>query len=209
MERPLKEERANSATHAVGIALSLFGSALLMIRAAQQPNFTVLLNCTVYSFSLVAVYAASTLSHCFRDAERRNLYRILDQAFIYLLIVSTFSTISVRFLHGFWWSVLLGSMWTVAVFGAISKLFFAHRVQSVSIWAYLLLGWMPILGAFGYSGVVPQGCWLLVLIGGVAYSAGTLFLFNDRRVWYFHAVWHLFVIAGSTFHFLAVYCYVV
>ena len=205
MERPTKEERANTATHAFGVVLGLIGATLLLSRTFQQSNLTIQLNCVIYAISLVGVYVSSTLSHYYADAERKKLYRILDQTFIYLLIASTFSALSVRFLHGFWWSFLLAAMWTVAVVGAVSKLFFAHRVQTVSIWAYLLLGWMPILGALGYGGVVPIGCLACVLAGGFAYSAGTVFLFRDRQVWYFHSVWHLFVMVGSTFHFVAIY----
>lgn len=165
--------------------------------------------CLVYGISLVSVYVTSTLSHYFKEPDLQKFYRKLDQAFIYLLIVASYTPFSLAYLHGTWWWCLLGIMWTLALLGFASKLFLAHRVQAVSIWLYLLLGWVPAMGGMPWSKDLPFDCILWIIYGGIAYTAGTFFLFNDKKVPYFHAVWHLFVMAGSAIHFWGVIKFVV
>lgn len=162
----------------------------------------------LFAILLIAVYSCSALSHYFRGAKLRSLFRRLDQAFIYLLIVGSYSPFSTAFQHGPWWWTTLALMWLVAFVGFVSKLFFEHRVESVSVWIYLALGWSPILIGMPLAGLVPTAAIRMILLGGFFYTAGTWFLFKDHKVWYFHAIWHLFVIAGSISHFLGVWWYV-
>jgi len=207
MAKPLrrsdKEELWNCLTHGLGCLLSLFGGAVLVPMYAQR-DFSILAAVLVFSVSLVLVYATSALSHYFRDEQRLAWFRRLDQAFIYLLIVASYTPFSLRYLHGGWWYAVLGTMWVFAIAGFFSKVCLAHRVESVSIGLYLILGWLPFFSGMPFVGRVPTPAILMILLGGFFYSGGTWFLFNDRREWYYHSIWHVLVIAGSLTHYLAV-----
>ena len=207
LRRTDKEEFWNCLTHSVGFGLSLIGAAFIIPKFSSRPA-PLLISTATFAVALIIVYAFSALSHYFRDPKRLALFRQLDQAAIYLLIVASYSPFSIVHLDGWWWHSVLGGMWLLALIGFASKLFFAHRVESVSIWLYLLLGWIPFFSGMPFVGLVPAPTVGMILLGGLFYSGGTWFLFNDQRAWYFHSIWHLFVIAGSATHFLAVYWFV-
>ena len=204
VERSKPEEFVNTSTHGIGILLVLVGAVVLLCSLSDEAGIRIWLACIVYLLTLLSVYVCSTLSHYYSSLERKALFRQLDQACIYLLIVGSYTPFSVEYLHGLWWSSLLGLMWTIAIVGAISKVFFAHRIQRVSIWLYLALGWLPAMGGVMNTDSLTRECLLWIVGGGVTYSLGTIFLFNDRKARYLHAVWHLFVIAGSVIHFLGI-----
>ena len=124
-----------------------------------------------------------------------------------MLIVASYMPFSIRFLDGLWWTILLTGMWIFAAMGFASKCFYKYKIASVSIWIYILLGWMPALGGMPFAMQVPLPVIGLIILGGVVYSLGTLFLYHDRKAWYFHSIWHMFVVAGSVIHFLAMYWY--
>lgn len=202
------EERANRVTHGLGFLLSLCGAACLLTTAFERHGWGLTIACVLYAASLSGVYAMSTLSHGPFDERRRNRFRSLDQGFIYLLIAGSFTPLAVAYLPATVCWCILGSMWAVALVGFAAKVFFSHQVNCVSIWVYVALGWMPILATPWLLGVVPINGLVLGLAGGFCYSIGTIFLVFDHRIAYFHAVWHLLVIAGSTLHFLTIFCYV-
>jgi hemolysin III len=206
--RSLVEEIANSVTHGIGLILSLAGSWILLSRVLPQPDMWRLLGCGVFAAALVAVYAASTLSHAVTRPAWRRAFRILDQGCIYLLIVGTYTPFALEYLRFGWWWFFLLLMWTAALGGFLSKLLLLHRIDAVTIWSYLLLGWLPIIPAWVYPDLVPWGALMGILVGGLCYTAGTVFLIFDHRRLHFHAIWHLFVLAGSACHFCAVFLFV-
>jgi len=165
--------------------------------------------CSAYAVSLMAVYAASTLSHLVHEPRLRSWYRSVDQGCIFLLIVGTYTPFGVAIPGWNWPLELLVLMWGMALAGFVSKVFYAHRVEAVSVFSCVLMGWMPCTTLPAFKGVFPVECLGIMLAGGLAYTIGTLFLVNDRRHWFFHATWHLFVIAGSTLHYLAILWYAV
>jgi hemolysin III len=198
------EEVANTITHGLGFLLSILGAIALMIWVLRQGDGWRVLGCTIYASSLVAVYAMSTLSHICLAPKLKRFFQTLDQGFIYLLIVGTYTPFSMAFLRtGPWW-LFLAIMWTIAMFGFLSKILLAHRIDAVSVWIYVLLGWMPIAAASSLVGLVPDAGLWWILIGGLCYTVGTVFLIFDHRVSHFHALWHLFVIAGSACHFFVI-----
>ncbi len=215
MERPKREEFVNGLTHAIGTLLSLFAAAYLLIAVWPQSNMQKTAASFLYGFSLIAVYFSSMMSHWEPNPDRKIYYRRLDQAFIYILIVASFTPFSVEYLHEFYYWLLLILMWAIAIVGFVSKLWAAHRVQAVAIWIYLALGWMsslaflPWLLGFGFKSRMPLGAIGMIFLGGVFYSFGTLFLYLDRRAWYFHAIWHVFVMLGSISHFSGILVYFV
>lgn len=208
MHRLQREENTNWITHAVGIGLSLIGVFVLVPRLPWAADWTLTTSCCVYLLALLAVYTCSTLSHWYTSEFKGGLpqkkFRQLDQACIYLLIVATYTPFSAAYLKHPWWWGVLGLMWSIAIVGFISKIFFSHRVNSVSIWIYLMLGWIPAFSGMPWSDQIPAAAIWSILLGGVVYSAGTIFLYNDQKQWYFHGIWHLFVIGGSLTHFMGI-----
>jgi hemolysin III len=207
-QRFYKEELANALTHGFGLVLSVFGALVMVASVLNSGDPWRAVGCAVYLASLVAVYLMSTLSHSFVDPRRRKLFRALDQGTIYLLIAATYTPFSLAYLRtGPWW-LLLGAMWTVAIFGFLSKVLFAYRVDSVSIWTYIVLGWMPVVAVPSILPLMPMAALWGMLLGGICYSIGTIFLICDQKVPHFHALWHLFVIAGSACHFVVILLFV-
>ena len=207
-QRPAREDLANWLTHGLGFLLSLVGAVALLLRAAENSTSAVFVACLVYSFSASGLYLSSMLSHKVTDPPKRAWFRMLDQAFIYLMITGSFTPFTTAFLNDAWWNGVIGFMWSVSIFGFVSKIFFAHRVEKVAVWFYLLLGWTPLFAGLFSAEALPAEPFWSIVIGGAFYTGGTFFLFNDQIRWYFHAIWHLFVIAGSAVHFFGIYCFV-
>lgn len=202
------EEVANSATHGLGLILSVFGAVVMASRVFHDGDAWRVLGCTIYSLSLVTVYAMSTLSHVCATPNRKHFFRMLDQGCIYLLIAATYTPFSLAFLRTSYWWLFLAVMWTVAILGFLSKILLAHRIDAVSVWIYVILGWIPVMAGSSLIGLVPDaGLWWM-LVGGLCYTLGIVFLVFDKRVRHFHALWHLFVIAGSTCHYFVILLFV-
>ena len=202
------EELANTITHGLGFAFSVVAAFLLLRSVAAGGDGVRLIGSLSYVGSMMAVYATSTLSHSCSFPDWRKRLRSWDQGCIFLLIVGTYTPLSLAYLRTPFWNCFLAVMWAIASYGFASKVFWRHRVekQRVTIWLYVLLGWLPILSVPSVIRVAPQECLSLILGGGLFYTFGTLFLVNDKRVRYFHAVWHVFVISGSACHFAAIFC---
>jgi len=203
------EELANAITHGLGLAMAVVGTMVMMSGVSLRADMRLSMGCAAYLFTLVAVYAMSTISHTVTTPRWRMLFRQLDQAFIFLLLVGTYTPHSIAYLHGFWWSALLTLMWMVALGGFASKAFFAHKIEDGSILPYLILGWMSIIALPAIWYLAPQGEFAMIIAGGVCYMIGTFFLLNDTRVRHFHAAWHIWVIAGSACHFYGLLKFVV
>ena len=204
----IEDEIANSITHGIGLALSLVGGTALVTLAARYAGMREIIGCGIFSASLVAVYAASTLSHVFQRPRTKRIFRMLDQGCIYLLIAATFTPLALEYLRGGWWWLLTATMWGIALVGFVSKVLLAHRVEAVSTAAYVCMGWLPALAAKPMIAIVPGGCLWMMLAGGLFYTVGTLFLTFDRKALFLHAVWHVFVIAGSAVHYFTILHYV-
>jgi hemolysin III len=203
------EELANAITHGLGLAAAIVGSMVMMTGVSVHANAYLSMGCAAYLFTLVAVYAMSTISHTVTTPRWRMLFRQLDQAFIFLLIVGTYTPYSIAHLHGLGWTTLLTIMWMVALGGFAAKAFFAHKIENGSILPYLMLGWMSIIALPSIWHLAPQGEFAMIIAGGVCYTIGTFFLLNDTRVRHFHAAWHIWVIAGSACHFYGLMKFVV
>ena len=202
------EEMANAVTHALGLMLSVVGAVVMAMSVVGQADMWRVIGCSVYLASLMAVYAMSTLSHSFQAPRGREFFGALDQGTIYVLSAASYTPFSLVYLRtGPWW-ILLSAVWAVALWGFVSKVFFSHRLESVSIWPCLLLGWMPTISVPSLAGIVPIEAFWWMLLGGLCYSLGTIFLRYDYKVKHFHAVWHLLVIAGSMCHFVAIFAFV-
>lgn len=193
-------ETANQLTHGLGLLLSIGGAFFLAQTVRGEEDVWKIAGCDVYGFCLVSLYAASTLSHSFQRPALREFFRMLDQVFIFLMIVGTFTPFAFVHLRQDYWWALLAAMWILALIGIAARVM--RRDRTVSILCYMVLGWMPIIAIERIAEIGRFSGLALVLAGGLSYTVGTLFLARDDKHRYFHAVWHLFVIVGSICHFL-------
>ena len=198
---------ANAITHGVGAILAVVG-AVYLIAASTQGSVRLVVSCSVFASTMVLVYLCSTLYHSLVRTRARHVFHVLDHSSIYLLIAGTYTPFTLISLHGpLGWSIF-GVEWSLAVAGVIFKSFAVDRFQVASALVYLFQGWfivivgLPLLHAIGWHGILWMGA------GGLAYTLGIVFFALDRLS-YFHATWHIFVLAGSVFHYFAILFYVV
>ena len=197
------EELANWLTHGLGLALSIVGLVVLIVQAARRGDAWHLASFTVFGLTLILLYAVSTLHHFLRGARWKALFLKLDHAAIFLLIAGTYTPFLLTEMRGPWGWSLFGVIWGLCGAGAIFQLFSGGRHRVLSTFAYLFAGWLIVVALKPLVASVPaNGLWLL-LAGGLCYTVGVLF-FWWRRLPYHHAVWHVFVLAGSSCHVLAV-----
>lgn len=204
-QRSTTDEFVNAATHGFGLLLAVVGALVMGASVVANGNVWRMVGCGVFVASLVAVYAASTLSHSMTNVRWKAFFRRLDQGFIYLLIVGTYTPFGLAYWRTPVGWTLLAALWAVAILGFFSKVVLAHRVHSISMWSYIVLGWLPVISVPPLFNSVPLAIGGWMLVGGLCYTLGTLFLVFDTRVRHFHAVWHLLVIAGSLCHFLGIF----
>ncbi len=195
----LGEEIANAVTHGVGALLAIAGLVVLIVFSDGGNLFSLV----IYGVTLILLYFASTLYHSLVFTRARNLFRKFDHMAIFLLIAGTYTPFCLTALEGWVRWTLLGVIWTFAIVGIVMKSFFTGKHEWVSITMYILMGWMvvPVIKPI-YDALSFQSFMLLVL-GGVAYTIGTFFYMN-RRISYGHSIWHLWVLAGSILHFFSV-----
>ena len=198
-----REEIANSVTHGVGWFLSVCGLAILVTFAAITGGALRVTSCAVFGATLVLLYAASTLYHALPSERAKGIFRILDHSAIFLLIAGTYTPLSLVAVGGPWGWSLFGATWALAAFGILLNTIAHGRWRWLSITLYVTMGWLVVIAIRPLAEAVSPGVLALIVAGGLAYTAGLIFYYW-RNLPYGHAVWHLFVLAGSLFHFLAV-----
>ncbi len=197
------EEMANAWTHGVGVAASVAGGALLIVFAALHGDAWQVVGVSVFAATLLALYTASTLYHTSRSPLRKERLKVLDHAAIYLLIAGTYTPFTLIALRGGWGWSLFGVIWGLAVAGVGMKLVYTGRFRLLSTAVYVGMGWLVLIAIGPLTRSLGPVTLAWLVAGGVAYTAGTPF-YHSRRVPYAHAVWHLFVLAGSVCHAVAV-----
>ncbi len=202
------EEIAHAITHGVGLLLSIAGLVILVVFASWRGDAWHTVSVSIYGATLVLLYTASTFYHALTSPGAKGVFRILDHAAIYLLIAGTYTPFTLVNLRGGWGWTLFGLVWGLAALGVVLEATARQRFRILSIVLYLGLGWLaaiavkPLLHSVESRGIV------LLVAGGLAYTGGVAF-YGWRRLRYHHAVWHLFVLVGSLFHFFAVLFYVI
>ena len=203
------EESEAATTHGIGLLLSIIGGYILLHMTYTYENPLLTSLCGVYVITLTMVYLASTLSHLYLFKHINPFLRRCDQAFIYLLIVGT-ATPFMYFLlrdQSISFTVKLSIvifLWLLALIGCISKLLFSHNLNNVDVKLYLILGWIESLTILLIQSSLTPNIINLMIIGGILYSIGTVFLVLDWRKYHFHTIWHILVMAASIAHFHAI-----
>jgi hemolysin III len=198
---------ANAITHGVGAVLAVFG-AIYLIAASSHQGGILLASCTVFSAALVCVYLCSTLYHSLVRTRARHIFQVLDHSAIYLLIAGTYTPFTLVSMRGPLGWFIFAVVWSLAVAGVVFKSFAVGRFRVASALVYLFQGWFIVFAAGPLLHAVGWHCLLWLGAGGLAYTLGMIFFALDRRR-YFHAAWHIFVLAGSVAHYCAILFYVI
>ncbi len=197
------EEIANAISHGVGIVFSISALTILIVFASLEGSVASIISYTIYGITMLLLYVSSTLLHAFPEGKVKNLFEIFDHSSIYLFIAGSYTPILVNVIGGKLSVYLLILLWSIAGIGILFKVFFVKRFLYASTILYILMGWLivfawePLVTNFDDLGVI------LLIIGGVLYTVGALF-YMFRWFPFHHMVWHLFVLAGTVVHFLAI-----
>lgn len=202
------EEIANSLTHGAGTLLAIVGLVVLIVFAALYGNAWHIVSCSIFGAALILLYLASTLYHAVEHPGAKSILRILDHSAILLLIAGTYTPITLISLRGPWGWTLFGVVWGLAIIGILIETTRLRRHRSWLIGLYVVMGWAVVAAIKPMMHNMDSGGLWLLLAGGIAYTGGIAFYLWDRLP-YNHAVWHLFVLAGSVFHYFAVLLYII
>jgi hemolysin III len=203
-------EKFNSITHLVGAVLAIMGLGSLITVAVQEHNILIYVGFITFGLMLVLLYSVSTLYHSFRSPFVKRVFRKLDHISIYLLIAGTYTPFMLVTLindSGLW---ILAIVWGLAIIGIALELYLSKRVETLQIIIYLVMGWIAILDFDELTALLPKAGIYFLVAGGIAYTVGIIFYILDHRklLKHSHGIWHLFVLAGSIFHFVSIIVYV-
>ncbi len=200
------EEIANSISHGIGLVASL-AAAPFLIGAMLRRGDAMLIGATgVFAVTVVLLYLSSTLYHAIPESRAKRVLQIIDHSAIYLLIAGTYTPFALGVLRGPWGWTLLSVVWLMAALGVALKTTKGIVWPRLSTGLYLAMGWLAVVAAGPFLRQVPLPGLLWITAGGLAYTAGVAFFAADR-IRYGHFVWHLFVLAGTTCHYVAILQY--
>lgn len=203
----LGEEIANSVSHGLGLLAALAAAPVLIVVAARGGDPPTVVGASVFAAAVLLLYLTSTLYHALPRNRAKPVFQVLDHGAIFLLIAGTYTPFTLGVLRGPWGWTLFGLVWGLALAGVVLKAVGGIRYPRLSTGLYLAMGWLALIAIEPLWFHVPMGGLLWLLAGGIAYTAGVAFFAADERVRYSHFVWHLFVIAGTACHFIAVLWY--
>ena len=199
-----KAEIANTITHGLGIFLAFSGAIALIMKNIGE-EWQTIFSMIIFSAGLILMYCASTVYHLVLPGKVKKILRVFDHINIYILIAASYTPILLTSVKGAlgWW--MFGILWFTALLGTFYKIFLLGRYPKLSLAIYLIMGWSVIFIARPVWLAVPLSAILWIAAEGIFYTVGTYFYSNDDKHQYYHAIWHLFVLAGSISHFIAVW----
>lgn len=203
----IRAEIANAVTHGIGAGMSIAGLIVLVAIAARDGGPYHIVGSAVFGITLVLLYLASTLYHSLPYPRAKRVFRILDHSAIYLLIAGSYTPFLLVNINGAWGWSIFGVIWGLALCGIVFKVYFVGRYDLISTIVYILMGWVVVVAWVPVKAAIPTGGLVLLLLGGLSYTGGTIF-YAWHRLPFHHAIWHLFVLGGSILHYLAVLYYV-
>lgn len=198
------EEKLNYGTHFIALAFYLVACPYMIINASHIPNKVNIAGLIIYAIGLIAVFSTSSLYHYTKNRELKTKYRTLDHMAIFLLIGGTYTPVVNRYIEEPLGTIFLTLLWVLLIGGILMKFFFMGRFKTFSIGMYVFLGCMVLAIIKPIIEAMPHDIFILILLGGIAYLVGVLFYINKKRE-FTHTIWHVFIMAASFFHFLAIY----
>lgn len=201
------EEQLNAWTHGIGAALGIAALVLLIIYADTIQPWS-LFSVIVYGISIIILFSASTFYHAVKGDKRKHYFRIVDHVSIYILIAGTYTPVLLISLTNSLGWPLFYTVWGVAAFGVILKLFFTGKFEIFSTLLYLVMGWLIVFDFANLSDAIGPNGILWLFAGGLSYTVGIVF-YALQKVPYFHVIWHLFVLGGAICHFFMIFLHVI
>lgn len=203
-----KEEFWNVITHGTGAVLSLFAATTLIAVAALHGGAIDVLAASIFGSTLILLYSASTIYHAMWKLKWKRLFQRIDHLCIYLLIAGTYTPVALLGLKGAWGWTLFGLSWAFVVLGFVFKFSKLRRSEKLSLTLYVMMGWLAVIVIKPLFEALSSGMLWMILGGGLCYMIG-IYFYAKARLRYSHAIWHLFVLGGSAFHFFGVYWYLI
>lgn len=204
----ISEEIWHAITHGLGLALSIAGLAILVGFASINGSPIVIISSAIYGTTLIMMYGSSTLYHAITHRPIKGLFQKFDHSSIYFLIAGSYTPITLISLEGVWGYSLATAVWSTAAFGIYMKFAYPNRFETLSLVLYVLMGWSIVVAISPLKDSLETGGFYLLIAGGLSYTLGVYYYINDHKPFY-HAVWHLFVLAGSIFHFFLTLLYII
>ncbi|WP_033962118.1 PAQR family membrane homeostasis protein TrhA [Psychroserpens jangbogonensis] len=201
------EERLNAWSHGLGAALGIAGLVLLIIFLKQETPYA-LFSVVVYGISIIILFMASTFYHAVHGERRKHYFRIVDHISIYLLIAGTYTPVLLITLPDSLGWELFWTVWGIAAFGVILKIFFTGKFETFSTLLYLVMGWLVVFDFSTLADRIANNGLLLLFAGGLFYTVGIVF-YAIEKIPYNHVIWHFFVLGGAICHFFMVYFFVI
>ncbi len=202
-----QEELAHGISHGIGTGLAIIGLVILLVMATRSGSVWHVVSAAIYGSTLILLYLASTLYHLFSNPGLKRFFQQLDHLMIYVLIAGTYTPFTLVTLRGAWGWTLFGLVWGLALCGLMLELLIKKRIQWLSLLLYLGMGWLLVIAVKPLMVSLATGGLILLLTGGLLYTLGVIF-YVWKNLSYHHAIWHLFVMAGSIAHFFAILFYV-
>lgn len=203
----LGEEIANACTHGVGALFAVAASVLLIVFSAMSGDPWKVASSCIYGASMILLFTMSTLYHSFPIGKTKAVFRVFDHASIFILIAGTYTPFTLVTLRGTLGWIMFSLVWASAIVGVTLNAISVDRFQKLSLICYLASGWCIVFAIRPLMAAIPFPGLVLLVTGGLSYTIGVIFF--KLRNKYMHSIWHLFVLAGSILHFLAIFFYVV
>ena len=197
------EEIANSVSHGVGLLAALAATPVLVLSAVRHGGAARIAGASVFAAAMVLLYLTSTLYHALPRNRAKRVFQVLDHAAIFLMIAGTYTPITLGVLRGTWGWTLFGLVWSLAIAGVALTAGGGVRYPKLTTSLYLAMGWLILIAVKPLWLRMPSEGLLWLLAGGIAYTVGVVF-YAAKRVRYSHFIWHLFVITGTSSHYIAV-----
>jgi len=205
-EQTRKEEVVNAISHGVGAAAAIVAAPFLIYYALHYGDALIVAGVSVFIGSAILLYLSSTMFHGLRDGKAKDVFQVFDHVAIFILIAGTYTPFTVGILQGAFGWFMLALIWFVAIIGISLRLWLGKSNMKIYVAFYLLMGWMIFIGIKPLIENMELAGLLWLAVGGAAYTLGVIFYLLPRRS-YSHFVWHLFVLAGTSTHFMAVMFY--
>lgn len=200
------EELVNAITHGLGAGLSIAALVLLVVFASIHGSAWHIVSFSIYGTTLILLYLSSTLYHSFRNERVKYLFKIFDHSAIFLCIAGTYTPFTLITLRGALGWTIFGIIWGLAALGIVFKVFLINKYKILSTIVYILMGWLVVIAIKPLLASLPRAGFFWLLLGGVLFTMGIIF-YGNRKIPYSHAIWHLFVLAGSICHFFSIFFY--
>lgn len=206
-EFTLKEEIANAITHGIGALLSIAALVILIVFSSIEGSAWHIVSFTIFGVTMLFLYISSTMVHSLKKGKAKDVFEIIDHSSIYFFIAGTYTPFTFVVLDGWLGWTMFGIVWGLAIGGTIFKIFFVKKFVFWSTMLYVFMGWLIIFALPQIYNALSTEGFVLLVAGGLAYTFGSVF-YMWRGFRYHHAIWHLFVIAGSVCHFFCILLHV-